>query len=155
MMQPPQHPQENMYNPDRDTTPSHGTQPMYPGHEAMYPTDNYQQDAIRDLPPMRDASRDFMAEPPMRDPAREMRRDTSRETRREPGRDMRDAARDVRREPNRDMMMRPSGRESMRPEPMRDNMRPEPMRDNRPYMQEGPDYGDNDQNLLPPVASLM
>jgi len=141
----PHNPHETLYNPDRGMVndQNYGAQPQYTAHETMYNHDRDYQRENREIPPMRDASRDFMTEPqPMRDPGREMRRDTSRETRREPGHDIRD----VRRDPNRDMMVRPSGRETMRPEPMRDN---------RPYMQEGPGYGDNDQNLLPPVASLM
>jgi len=150
MAPPPSHqPHEAMYSPDRGMTmaPDHAHHPQYPAHEGMYGRD-YPRENNRDLP----LGNDFMPNPQaMHDHDRDMRRDAPRETRMEPGRDMRD----LRRDPNRDMMMRPSGRATMRPEPMRDNMRPEPMRDNRPYMQDGPDYGDNDQNLLPPVASLM
>ena len=98
----------------------------------------------------RDMGREYVQ--PERDP-REMRRDTpSREVRRDVSREMRDPSRDVRRDhpshlshPNRDMMRTPP---PMRPEPMRDQS-------GRPYMPEGNDYPDNDQNLLPPVASLM
>jgi len=72
----------------------------------------------------------------------DMRRDVPRDARREPGRDMRDTARDVRRDPNRDIMRTPPPQQ--------------PMRElGRSYMHDGNDYPDDEQNLLPPVASLM
>lgn len=77
-----------------------------------------------------------------RDPRRDTRRDAGRDMRRDAGRDVRA---DVRRDPSRDMM-RDTG---MRPDSH------EPIRDmGRTYLPEHDDYGD-DQNLLPPVASLM
>ena len=137
IMQPPPH--ESMYNPDRDM--------RSPDRE---PIRDNGREAMRDWD-MRDTSRDFAPEPPrdqMRDPVRDMRRD--RDPRRDAGRDVRETGRDVRRDPGRDMM-RPPSRENMRPEsrdPARDPARP-------PYMPEADNYNENDQNLLPPVASLM
>ena len=118
------------------------------------------RDPGRDM--MRDTGRDFMAEPvrePMRDMGRDMRNDAGRDIRRDMGRDMRsDTGREARRDSGRYGTMRDTPMDSMRMDnrdPMRDRapMR-EPMRD-RQYMPETDNYGNDDQNLLPPVASLM
>ena len=121
------------------------------------------RDNSRDM--LRDTGRDFTPEPtrePMRDirdSGRDMRNDAGRDVRRDMGRDMRS---DTGRSSGRYGTMRDTAMDSMRMdnrepmlrEPMREPM--QPMRDiGRSFMPETDDYGDNDQNLLPPVASLM
>ena len=144
------------YEPMRD--PMRGREEMAPPppFEPMRDTGR-DRDMMRNRDMMRDPARDFME--PAREPMRErdMRSDAGRDVRRDMGRDMRsDTGRDPRRDAGRYMREAPAdrrmeGREPMLREPMR-----EPMRDmNRPYMPEADGYGDNDQNLLPPVASLM
>jgi len=117
--------------------------------EAMY---DPMRDTGRDMNMMRDDSRDMMRPPaPMREYApvpeqpRELIRDTrprsdfGRDIRRDYGRDMRsDSGRDVRRDEY--PQSRPDGRELTREMP-------------RQYAPDPDNY--DDQNLLPPVASLM
>ena len=144
MMPPPPH--EPMRDPrDRDMRGGREMMPP-PGHE---PPMRDVKDAMRPPePPMRDGGREFLAEPPrdaMRgDPGRDMRRDAGRDVRRDAGRDIR-----------RDGGGRPPGRDMRDAGPMRPDSR-EQVRDmGRNYMPEQDNYGDNDKNLLPPVASLM
>jgi len=126
----------------RDPRASHDPREAQRGRE-MHDTRDFHE------PPQRDI---------MREPGRDMRRDPG--ARQDQGRDIRDVGRDIR-DPGRDRgrEVPPQGRDMMRPE---GNMRPdarldnrEPARDMRPYMPEADNYDGNDQNLLPPVASLM
>jgi len=157
--------------PMRDTRPP---LPAMPGREmpvrdpreALPPP---QHEPLReDLRKMGPPSRDMMPPPqeqfrgempPMREPGRDMMRPPApdhRDMRRDMGRDVRPGA-------GRDMRREPGGRDIMRdnPPPMRPDMiRPHPqdpqMRDpNRNYPPPQDSFGDHDQNLLPPVASLM
>jgi len=113
----------------RDMMPHHDTRMQPPPAQDSFPAPP--QRDMRDIMPH--DGRDFMPEPANLHQARDTRRDA--------GRDMRGPVRsDVRRDPARDMM-RPPERA--------------PMRDNRQFMQEPDSYDDDDQNLLPPVASLM
>jgi len=84
----------------------------------------------------------------MREPSRDMRREPARDTRRDVrdpgrGRDVRDQGRDMMRPPENQMRQDPRDQ-------MRDMGRP-------PYMPEADNYDNNgsNENLLPPVASLM
>jgi len=126
---------DNMYHPPQEPMHREIPQDVLPhGAQPQYDTRDYGQQ-------WDNAGRDYMAD------SRDMRRDVPREARRDMGRDSREMGRDVRREPNRDMIRTPP---PMRQEPN------QPMRDlNRPYMPDAHDYPDNEQNLLPPVASLM
>jgi len=114
--------------------------------ETPMPQDHYGYNALQQGRDHGQQMRDWDA----RDYAPErgdMRREPPRDARREQGRDMRDSARDVRRDPSRDMMRAPA---PMRTEPA------QPMRElGRQYMHDNNDYPDDEQNLLPPVASLM
>ena len=141
----------------RDYMPEPTYMPEQPRDTMREPSRDMMREPSRDM--MRDPGRDFMQEPAhdvMRDPGRDMRRDPGpgREAaRRDLGRDIRrDSGRDVRRDTGRDMM-REAPRDTMRMDPR------EPMRDtSRPPFMPPPDvndFGDDDQNLLPPVASLM
>ncbi|MCL2527916.1 MAG: hypothetical protein FWE42_05785 [Defluviitaleaceae bacterium] len=132
------------YGAERDMPRNQNPQPSYESNMYQDQAHGYTEPAPREQ--MREWDREYTQPRDMRDPSRDMRRDP----RLDAGRDIRDPGRDVRRDPARDMM-RPPERDGMRPdnrEPMRDMNRP-------PYMPESDNYGDNDQNLLPPVASLM
>ena len=157
------------YEPMRDI--SRGRDEMPPPYEPIRDMGRDMRDPGRDMmrdpglgrDMMRDAGRDFMPEP-MRDPGRDMRSDAGRDIRRDMGRDMRS---DTGRAAGRYSAMRDTAMDTMRMdtrEPMREPMRErepmrdmrEPMRDmGRQFMPEANPYGDDDQNLLPPVASLM
>jgi len=136
-------PHETMRSTSRSTMDRDGMQQPYTQQEYAPPQPYMQQET------MRDTGRDYAPEPPreiMRDTRRDTRNDFGRDIRRDYGRDMRsDTGRDVRRDDyTRDNDM---GRLDSRREPMRDM--------GRYYPQDADNYGDQDQNLLPPVASLM
>ena len=126
----------------RDTNP--GRMQPYPSHETM-------RDTGRDMMPggdmMRPPVRDYAPES-AREPQREIIRDNRRESRNEFGRD-------VRREYGRDMRSDTGrGRDDYRDGMGR--LEREPMREmDRRYTPDADNYDDHDQNLLPPVASLM
>jgi len=141
----PPHPSYDPHSHERDMYSQRDPAPIHPAHTPVTPPPNadYGRESMQNWDAY-DTSRDFTPEP-------HMRREAQRDTRMDAGRDIRDQGRDVRRDQGRDMM-RPPERDSMRPD-----TRP-PMQDtSRPYMPmpEVDSYGDNDQNLLPPVASLM
>ena len=129
---PPAHEQREIREPARE---------MRPAREAMMPPPDQFREQPRELPPR---DREPQPREMMRPPSHEMREPAPapREMRREPSRDIRrDAPRDIRREP-------------MARDIMRDN--PPPMREQaRNFMPEPDGYGDDESNLLPPVASLM
>jgi len=152
------HPEREMRGHGREIPTAHDMREIpqrVPNRDSMYPP----QHEPRDIPIPQDQygydsphqARDHgqqMRDWDARDYAPErgdMRREPPRDARRDQGRDMRDTARDVRRDPNRDMMRTPP--------PM--SQPAQPMRElGRPY-HDNDDYHDDEQNLLPPVASLM
>ena len=128
----------------RDTNP--GRMQPYPSHETMRDTGrDMMQDNNRDM--MRPPARDYAPEP-VREPQREIIRDNRRETRNEFGRDVRrDYGRDMRSDTGRGRDDYRDGMGRLEREPMREM--------DRRYTPDADSYDDHDQNLLPPVASLM
>jgi len=109
------------------------------------------QDTMRDRDMMRDDNRDMMRQDG-RDYVPEQQREIARDTRRDSRNDF---GRDIRRDYGRDMRSDTGrGRDDYRDGMGR--LEREPMRDmDRRYTSNADSYDDNDQNLLPPVASLM
>ena len=140
----------------RTRTPSHQPEPMRDSRERdmmsrdrlqQYPSHEPMRDDSHDM--MRPAGRDYMQEP-AREPQREMIRDTRRDSRNDFGRDVRrDYGRDMRSDVGR-------GRDDYNRDGMGRLDREPPMREmDRRYTPDADSYDDHDQNLLPPVASLM
>jgi len=120
----------------------------YPPKEPMRPRDMMSRDGYQDN--MRDTGRDY--NDMHREPQREMLPGPRRETRSDFGRDIRrDYGRDMRSDTGRGRDYDDySGMGRLDREPM------QPMREmDRRYPQDSTSYDDHDQNLLPPVASLM
>jgi len=141
-------PQDTMR--DRDMMGRDGGMPQYASQQA---SNEVMRDTGRDMMPS--DSRDLMRAP-SREYAPESQREIIPGTRRDSRNDF---GRDIRRDYGRDIRS-DTGRDTRRDDYMRDGMGRldgrEPMRDmNRQYAPDADSYDDHDQNLLPPVASLM